>query len=315
MRRLLIPTLCLAALPCLVTPASANEPAPGAVETQAPMEFDDMAYEQVWTLSAGIGAVFSLEEPGVASGDEVDSDSFGGSLGLDWSNGRLNLGLVGGISDRETDLGDNLRVTDGGNFSVGGYAVYPVGPVDASLSVDYARERTEAVSDANPGLGLVGLEQTTDGFSITASASRVFGERTRIVPIVLAGWSTTETRTEVTSPVPFIPDFDTGQSEDGFYGGAGASVGYDVAGWVSIYGSALINAAQSEGAVWRQGAGRRTRVDGTISSDLEDSVTWGEFGAGIVVFRNQISVSFDTAVTAGLVGDYVSTGMTVSRSF
>lgn len=257
--------------------------------------------EAVWTASIGVGGV------GFIDADDADDGATSNLyLDIDRAQDGLLWGVGLGVSSRDRVFGE--EETEARGVSVVGWAVFPVGAADLTLSADYAREDLDSFEIAAESGPLI-VDGDSDFVSASARLSRTFGGATRLTPSVRIGWSQGETAFNLDRDRPNAGAVDLSQDESGLVGSLGLRAARDLSPAVTAYAGAALVGAENEASAWsRNGGAPRT-------SGSDDASVWGDFSAGAIVFGERTSLAFDGFATAGLDTDEFGGVVTVSREF
>ncbi|MGF1456044.1 MAG: hypothetical protein ACFB6R_11810 [Alphaproteobacteria bacterium] len=266
----------------------------------------------VWTASIGVNAVGGLDsdEP-----DASGTDALGAVVALNVTTSPWVVGLGIAASDRDLVLSEAVTVTDEHSFSVSGWLVRSFGATSVSLAVDYGEDGYEGEVSGTPFAQAPKVDSDTQFISVGTSVSHVFGTGTRIVPSLGVAWTQSETQTRLISEG--LTDLDLGESrtDDGLSGTLGLDIGHDVTPWFILTGRVAGTIAENEAATSRSGLTFGRGLTGPTSSASEESVAWADVAVGAVFVFGANTVSIDALATAGQEADFVTAGLTLSRSF
>ncbi len=281
---------------------------------------DDLAPN--WTLSLGLNAVQGIENRDEFNNAGTGTDALGAAVSLERSQGLWSVGAAVATSERDLGFPDTVDVESDLSLSLAAWVTRSFGPYYVTVSGDYGLERFDAVITETVIDPLLEGEPTLDGdtefFGFGVGVARTYGETTRFTPTATVGWSRSVS-TNVTSAESVFDaigaiDIDTEDTASGASGALGASLAYDLNQHVTVYGAGSGNVAQNEAATLRTGFGRRGAI-APVSSDSSDAVAWADVGAGLIFYVGQTTISIDALATIGQEEDFVTTGLTLSRTF
>ncbi|WP_375207858.1 hypothetical protein [Hyphococcus sp.] len=251
-------------------------------------------------------------------GDEFDPNSKSFSASLERSLGEASLGVSGGLTSRDFEFENAVSSSDIEGFAIGAWASRYIDATTLTLALDYAQEKGDALFQAAGGPELA-AEGKNKLFSVSGTASRVFGGVTRFAPAISVGWSRTETSIAFNSAR--LPQFEGAVENDGVFGSAGASFAHDFGEHVTLYAGAAGVAAQNAASVFQSTQGRTTSgAGGLYEFGDAGSDVWGEYSAGVIFSRQafggkSISITLDVSGSAGLPEDFVAAAVSTSFSF
>lgn len=259
-----------------------------------------------WTLSTGFSRLFA--------GDSASGDSNALSLSLSRALGDTAVSVRGGVARRDALFPDTVERSDGDSYAVGGSIEHGFERLTAGLYVDYASESADfTVTPANfPSFAATG---ETGALSLAAALSGSYGETTRLIPSLSAGWSRTRSTVDAASTIPASLD----QRTEGWSGSAGLFAARDLGERWTFSGGAAAIFAEEAGALAITGGGARGPVRRGEFSGLQrpietGSIVYGEAGLGLSTRLGRVTLSLDAARSFGLDGDYfiLSTGTSIS---
>lgn len=251
-------------------------------------------------------------------GDEFDPDSKSFSASLERSLGEASLGVSGGLTSRDFDFENAVSASDIDGFAIGGWASKYIDTTTLTFALDYAQEKGDALLQAAAGPDIP-AEGENKLFSVSGTASRVFGGATRFAPALSFGWS--RTKTSIAFDLARLPQVEGVIVNDGVFGSAGASLSHDFGEHVTLYGGAASVAAQNASSVFQSTQGRTSSGAGSLYEFGDaGSDVWGEYSAGIVFSRQafggkSVSINLDVSGSAGLQEDFVAAAVSTSISF
>ncbi len=278
----------------------------------APAQAQTQADAPVWTASIGVNAVRGLDsdEP-----DASGTDALGASVALNVTTGPWIAGLAFAASDRDLVLSEAVTVTDEQSFAVAGWLVRSFGATSVSLAVDYGEDGYEGEVSGTRLAQAPKVDSDTQFISLGTSVSHVFGTSTRLVPSLGAAWTQSETQTRTISEGPAALGLGDSRTDDGLSGTLGLDIGHDVTPWLILTGRVAGTIAENESATSRSGLTFGRSLTGPTSSASDESVAWADMGVGAVFVFGANTVSIDALATAGQEADFVTAGLTLSRSF